>query len=88
MNSYFKLKVAPEEEFTSYIKEDITKKSKIVMGKLTNGMWKTTKWLIHKDDAHLKNGKLIADNSKLKKVINILNKNMRKLDDENFIIEY
>ena len=40
-----------------------------VAGKRGSGSWDTVKWLIGKDDAHLENGRLVADTNEAKKTL-------------------
>lgn len=68
---YYRIIVSPKEEFTDFRYHDVGKPGHIqrLAGKRQDGSWDTQAWLISKEDAHVENGKLIADTEDAKKVL-------------------
>ena len=68
---YYHVEVRPKSGFVSFRTQDMGKRSHIqrVAGKRSNGSWDTVMWLIGKEDAHVQNGKLVADTKDAKDVL-------------------
>lgn len=71
---YYHVEVRPESEFTGFRTHDIGREghSKRVAGHRSSGSWDTQKWLISKKDAHIEDGKLVADDPKVKEILDQL----------------
>ncbi len=67
---FYRIVVRPKEEFTTFRNQDVGKPGHIqrLAGKRSSGSWDTEAWLISKEDAHIKNGKLIPDSQDAKDV--------------------
>lgn len=68
---YFHVTVRPKSEFRAFRTHDVGRSGHVqrVAGRRSSGSWSTQKWLIHKDDAHVENGRLVADASGARKVL-------------------
>jgi len=71
MGEYYHIEVRPKGEFVTFRTQDVGKRGHIerVAGKRSSGSWATVKWLIGKEDAHIKNGQLIPDTKGAKQVL-------------------
>ena len=60
---YYRVEVRPKSEFISFRTQDVGRKGHIqrIAGKRTSGSWSTVTWLIGKEDAHVQDGRLVAD---------------------------
>lgn len=60
---YYHIVVRPKGQFTSFRTQDVGDPGGLqrVAGHRSSGSWATQAWLIHKDMAHVKDGKLVAD---------------------------
>lgn len=69
--NYYHIAVRPKTEFVTFRTQDVGEPghTQRVAGKRSSGSWDTVKWLISKDDAHVENGKLVADTEKVRKVL-------------------
>lgn len=61
--NYYHVEVRPKDEFTTFRTQDVGGEGHLqrVAGKRSSGSWATAKWLISKEDAHIEDGKLVAD---------------------------
>ncbi len=68
---YYHIEVRPKTQFTSFKTHDIGRSghTQRVAGRRKSGGWATQKWLISKRDAHVENGKLVADDSKVRQIL-------------------
>jgi hypothetical protein len=68
---YYHVEVRPGEDFVTYRTQDVGDPGHIqrVAGKRESGSWATVKWLIGKEDAHVEDGKLVADTRDAKDVL-------------------
>ncbi len=68
---YYRVEVRPKSEFVSFRTQDVGRKGHIqrVAGKRASGSWATVTWLIGKEDAHIQNGRLVADSEDVRKLI-------------------
>jgi hypothetical protein len=68
---YYHVAVRPKEDFVTFRTQDVGKPGHIqrVAGKRQSGSWDTVKWLISKHDAHIEDGRLIADTKEAKQVL-------------------
>jgi hypothetical protein len=63
--------VRPKSDFVFFRTQDVGHKGHIqrVAGRRKSGSWATVTWLIGKEDAHLQNGRLIADSVAARKLL-------------------
>jgi len=68
---YYHIEVRPKREFVTFRTHDIGEKGHIqrVAGKRRSGSWDDQKWLISKSDAHVENGRLVADTADVAAVL-------------------
>ena len=68
---YYHVEVRPKSDFVEFRTQDVGKRGHIqrVAGKRESGSWATVKWLIGKDDAHVRSGQLVPDTKEAKQVI-------------------
>jgi hypothetical protein len=68
---YYHVAVRPKQGFVIFRTQDVGGPGHIqrVAGKRSSGSWDTVKWLISKEDAHVKDGKLIPDTQEAKKLL-------------------
>ncbi len=68
---YYRVEVRPKTEFIRFRTQEVGKRGHIerVAGKRASGSWDTVTWLISKEDAHVQNGRLIADSIDARKLI-------------------
>jgi hypothetical protein len=68
---YYHIEVRPRAQFTTFRTQDVGRRGGIerVAGKRSTGSWDTQKWLIAKDHAHIEHGRLIADSSDAREVL-------------------
>lgn len=71
---FYHVEVRPKRQFVAFRTQDVGKKGGIerVAGKRSSGSWDDQKWLISKDQAHLENGKLVADTPHAREVLEAL----------------
>ncbi len=71
---FFRIVVRPKEEFTTFRYQDVGEPGHIkrLAGQRESGSWDTQAWLISKQDAHLENGKLIADTADVRELLESL----------------
>jgi hypothetical protein len=84
--AYYHVEVRPRSEFTTFRTQDVGRKGHIqrVAGRRSSGSWATTKWLISKDDAHVRNGRLVADSPEARKLLNTLGSTPRHTSGDRF----
>jgi len=68
---YYHVAVLPKSGFVQFRTHDVGRKGHIqrVAGRRASGSWGTVKWLISKEDAHVKGGRLVPDSAAAKKVL-------------------
>lgn len=68
---YYHIEVRPKTQFTSFKTHDVGRSghTQRVAGRRKSGGWATQKWLISKNDAHVENGRLVADDSNVKQIM-------------------
>jgi hypothetical protein len=68
---FFHIEVRPARDFVSFRVQDVGAPGGVerLAGQRPNGSWDTQKWLIEKTDAHLEDGRLVADSAEAKKVL-------------------
>lgn len=71
---YYRIIVRPKEDFVSFRIQDIGRKghTQRLAGRRSSGSWDTQAWLISKEDARLKDGKLVSKSASVKKLISTL----------------
>src|SRR5215203_88363 len=71
---YYHIEVRPRSEFVTFRTQDVGARGHIqrVTGQRETGSWATVKWLIGKEDAHLRGGKLIPDTKAARDLLNKL----------------
>jgi hypothetical protein len=83
---YFRIVVRPKDEFVTFRYQDIGKPGHILRlaGKRQSGTWDTQAWLISKHDAHLSDGKLIADTDDAKEILDNLGSKPKQVKEDIF----
>jgi hypothetical protein len=68
---YFHIAVRPAREFVRFRIQDVGRRGGVqrLAGQRADGAWDTQKWLIEKTDAHVENGRLVADSAAARKVL-------------------
>ena len=68
---FFHIEVRPRRDFKIFRTHDVGRKGGIerVAGKRASGSWSTQKWLISKEHAHIRNGKLVADSADARHIL-------------------
>lgn len=68
---FFHIEVRPKKEFVAFRNQDVGEPGGIerVAGRRSSGSWSTQKWLISKKDAHIEDGRLVADSADARKVL-------------------
>ena|SRR5688572_27173185 len=68
---YYHVEIAPKRGFITFRTQDVGKRGHLqrVAGKKETGKWETVKWLIGKEDAHVRGKKLIPDTKAAKNLI-------------------
>ncbi len=68
---YYLVVVRPKEEFKTFRYHDVGKPRHIqrLAGKRESGSWDAQAWVIGKEDAHVENGKLVANTEDARKVL-------------------
>jgi len=82
---YYHIEVRPKREFVTFRTQDVGRKGHVqrVAGKRRSGSWDDQKWLISKSDAHVKNGRLVADTAAAAAVLDQIGP-ARHLDADRF----
>ena len=83
---YYHVAVRPKSEFATFRTHDVGKRGHIqrVAGKRSSGSWSTVKWLIGKSDAHVSNGRLVADTPAARSVLGKLGSAPRHISGDRF----
>src|SRR5688572_10597171 len=68
---YYHVEVLPKTGFITFRTQDVGRRGHIqrVAGKKSSGTWETVKWLIGKQDAHVRGDKLVPDTKGAKDLI-------------------
>ncbi len=68
---YYHVEVRPGDGFVTFRTQDVGDPGHVqrVAGKRQSGSWSTVKWLIDKDDAHVRGGVLVGDTKDAKDII-------------------
>ena len=71
---YYRVIVRPKEEFATFRYHDVGRPGHVqrLAGKRSSGSWDDQAWLISKQDAHIKNTKLIADTAAARKILEVI----------------
>ena len=71
---YYRVIVRPKEEFVTFRYHDVGRPGHVqrLAGKRSSGSWDDQAWLISKEDAHIENGKLVADTSAARKILEVI----------------
>ena len=71
---FFHIQVRPKAQFARFRVQDIGARGGIerVSGQRSNGSWDTVKWLVEKNQAHIRGGKLVADTAGARKLLRSL----------------
>jgi hypothetical protein len=81
---YYHIEVRSKSDFTTFRTQDVGRRGHIqrVAGQRPSGSWATVSWLIGKQDAHVQNGRLVADTKAAEQVIDQLgSKPVRMIGD-------
>ncbi len=84
--NYYRIVLKPREKFTSFRIQDVGRPghAERLAGKRTSGNWTTQAWLINKKDAHIENGRLVADDPNVKKILNNLSTTPKRIRGDVF----
>lgn len=68
---YYRIIVRPKEEFVSFRYHDVGKPGHVqrLAGKRSSGSWDDHAWLISKQNAHIEDGKLVADTAEAREIL-------------------
>lgn len=82
---YYHIEVRPRDQFVTFRTHDIGEKGHVqrVAGKRSSGSWADQKWLVSKSDAHMENGRLVADTPDVAKVLKVIGP-ARHIDADRF----
>lgn len=71
---YYRIVVRPKEDFVTFRYHDVGRPGHIerLAGKRASGSWADQAWLISKKDAHIENGRLVADSPAARKVLDVI----------------
>jgi hypothetical protein len=69
--NYYHIEVRPRSGFIGFRTQDVGRPGHVqrVAGRRPSGTWATVKWLIGKRDAHVRDGRLIADSPDARKIL-------------------
>ena len=83
---YYHVEVRPKGEFKTFRTQDVGGKGHIqrVAGRRESGSWATVKWLISKDDAHVRGGRLVGDTKDAKDLLSNLGSEPRQQKGDQF----
>jgi hypothetical protein len=83
---YFHIAVRPKEDFVTFRTQDVGEAGHIqrVAGKRKSGSWDTIKWLISKQDAHIDDGRLVADTDAAKDALSNLGSTPKHVEGDMF----
>lgn len=68
---FFHIQVRPNSQFVRFRVQDIGARGGIerMSGQRSNGSWDTVKWLVEKNHAHVRSGRLVADSAEARKLL-------------------
>lgn len=69
--NYYHVEVREGSDFEAFRTQDVGDEGHLqrVAGKRASGSWATVKWLVSKEDAHVEDGKLVADTKDAKDLL-------------------
>ena len=67
---FYHVELRPSAQFVAFRVQDVGAPGGVerVAGQRASGSWDTAKWLVEKTDAHVENGRLVADSAEAKKL--------------------
>ncbi len=82
---YYHIEVRPKDQFVTFRTHDIGAAGHLqrVAGKHRSGSWDDQKWLVSKADAHVEDGRLVADTPDVAKVLEAIGP-ARRLEVDRF----
>lgn len=71
---YYRVVVRSKEEFVAFGYHDVGRPGHLqrLAGKRASGSWADQAWLISKEDAHVENGRLVADTLSARRVLGLI----------------
>lgn len=68
---FYRIVVRPKSEFTRFRIQDVGSRGHLerLAGHRPSGSWDTESWLVSKDDAHVRDGKLVITDKKVREAI-------------------
>jgi hypothetical protein len=83
---YYRVVVRDKNQFSSFRMHDVGRSghAKRLAGHRKSGSWSTQAWLIHKEDAHKENGRLVADDPKARRILSRLRGPVRHVKGDVF----
>lgn len=69
--NYYHIELRDSGDFETFRTQDVGDPGHLqrVAGKRATGSWSTVKWLVSKEDAHIEDGKLIADTQEVRDLL-------------------
>jgi hypothetical protein len=69
--TFYRITVRPKDEFVTFRTQDVGEPGHVerLAGKRESGSWDTQAWLISKQDAHVEDGKLVADTAEAREAL-------------------
>lgn len=69
--NYYHIELRDSSDFEMFRTQDVGDPGHLqrVAGKRASGSWATIKWLVSKEDAHIEDGKLVADTQEVKDLL-------------------
>lgn len=86
---YYRVVVRDKDQFQTFRTHDVGDPGHVqrLAGKRESGSWDTQAWLILKEDAHVENGRLVADTEDVQKVLDELESTPRHTSGDRFEAE-
>ncbi len=71
MGKYYRIEVRPSSNFVDFRYHDVGRPGHVLRlaGRRASGSWADVAWLISKDDAHVRDGRLVTDEPDARKVL-------------------
>jgi hypothetical protein len=68
---FYRIELAPASRFVEFRNHDVGRRgsNERVAGRKEDGTWETQAWLIHKKNAHVRNGKIVPHDAKTREIL-------------------
>jgi hypothetical protein len=83
---YYRVEVRPRGEFVTFRTQDVGRPGHIqrIAGRRSSGSWATASWLISKQDAHLRNGRIVPDTAAARQLLGSLSSRPKRVVGDRF----